>query len=241
MWSIIKFTGVYVGYLICGKCRRYYQLQSGESPKDFINECDCGGKVRYVKNLDIVDPSWKPITIKRKPTKSEVLKDKTRSVFSITGDIKNRLSQFFHKHFGNLLYNIRNRNQVYRNPHRNPQGTPYGMGPEFINSIINELNLRNIRWIIVIPFALAITLILLFTQGIFYLLTFVLLMAVGYLFEDKIIGTKNAVITGAISFFFGSITTSSFLLLIPFTLLGVINGAVCGWIGGYIRTRIVRR
>lgn len=206
-----------MGYLICGKCRRYYQLQSGESPKDFISECDCGGKVRYVENLDIVDPSWKPITIKRKPTKSEVLKDKTRSVFSITGDIKNRLSQFFHKHFGNLLYNIRNRNQVYRNPHRNPQGTPYGMGPEFINSIINELNLRNIRWIIIDSVCISDNSNFVIHPGIFYLLTFVLLMAVGYLFEDKIIGTKNAVITGAISFFFGSITTHKFIS--PFNTL----------------------
>lgn len=103
---------------------------------------------------------------------------------------------------------------------------------------MRELNFRNIRWVLVIPVAAAITVILAFTQGIFYLLTFILLVGVGYLFDDMVIGTKNAVITGAISFFLGSLFTGSFLLLILYTILGVINGAVCGWIGGYIKTRI---
>ena len=106
-----------------------------------------------------------------------------------------------------------------------------------LNSIINELNFNNIHWILVIPVALVITLILTFTHGIFTLLNFLLLAAVGYLFNDQIIGTKNAIITGAISFFLGSLLTGSFLYLIPFTILGAINGAVCGWIGGYIKTR----
>lgn len=229
---------LYVGYLICGKCKSYYELQPGESPKDFVNECGCGGKVRYVENLDIVDPSWRPVYIKKKPTKKEVLKDKTRSLSSIPGDIKNRLNQFFQKHFGSLLYNIRNRDRVHRTPHGTPYGTQYGMGPDFVNSVMRELNFRNIRWVLVIPVAAAITVILAFTQGIFYLLTFILLVGVGYLFDDMVIGTKNAVITGAISFFLGSLFTGSFLLLILYTILGVINGAVCGWIGGYIKTRI---
>lgn len=227
-----------MGYLICGKCKSYYQLQTGESPKDFVSECDCGGKVRYVENLDIVDPSWKPVSIKKKPTKKEVLKDKTRSLSSIPKNIKTRLSQFFNKHFGNLLYNIRNWNRIRRTPHGSPYGTPHSMGGDFINSLMNELNFRNIRWILVIPFAIAITLILAFTQGIFYLLTFIFLVAIGYLFEDIVIGTKNAAVTGVISFFLGSLFTGSFLLIIPFVILGAINGAVCGWIGGYIRTKI---
>jgi hypothetical protein len=223
-----------VGYLICGKCKSYYQLQKGESPKDFVKECECGGKVRYVENLDIVDPSWRLVYIKKKPTKREVLREKTRSLSFIPRDIKTRLDQFFHKHFANLIYTIRNRNRVHRTPH----GTPYSMGTDFIKSLMNELNFRNIRWILVIPFAIAITLILAFTQGIFYLLTFILLVAVGYLFEDIVIGTKNAAVTGTISFFLGSLFTGSFLFIIPFIILGVINGAVCGWIGGYIRTKI---
>lgn len=230
-----------MGYLICSKCKSYYQLQSGEFAKDFVSECDCGGKIRYVENLDIVDPRWKQFSIKKKPTKREVLRDKTRRVSYIPREIKNRLNQFFNKHFGSLLYNIRNRNRVHKTSHGTPYGTPYGMGPEFINSIMNELNFRNIRWVIVIPATIAITLILAFAPGILTLLTFILLVAVGYLFEDRIIGTKNAVVTGAISYFLGNLLTGSFLLLIPLTILGVINGAVCGWIGGYIRTKGVRR
>jgi hypothetical protein len=83
---------------------------------------------------------------------------------------------------------------------------------------------------------MAITLILTINQGILTLLIFILLVAVGYLFNNPLIGTKNAVVTGAISFFLGSLITGSFLYLIPFTILGAINGAVCGWIGGYIKT-----
>jgi hypothetical protein len=222
--------GVYVGYLICTKCKSYYKLQSGESPKDFVNECDCGGKLRYVENLDIVDPNWKPFTIRKKSTKREILEEKIQSLFSLPGNLKNRLTQFYYNSFGKLIGNVRNRNRVHR--------TPYGMETGFINSIMNELNFHNIRWILVIPVAAVITLILAFTQGIFTLLTFLLLVAVGYLFDDIIIGTKNAVVTGAISFFLGSLFTGSFLYLIPYTLLGVINGVVCGWIGGYIKTRM---
>lgn len=226
-----------MGYLICGKCKSYYQLQTGEYPKDFVNECDCGGKVRYVENLDIVDPNWKPVYFKRKPTKKEVLKDKTAKVTSIPGDMKNWLIQSYNNTIGKWINNTRNRGRLHRNPHGTPYDTPYGLGPDFINSVMRELNFRNIRWILVIPFTIAITLILVFTQGIFYLLTFILLAAVGYLFEDRIIGTKNAVVTGAISFFIGSFFTGSFLFIIPYIILGAINGAVCGWIGGYIRQR----
>jgi hypothetical protein len=108
----------------------------------------------------------------------------------------------------------------------------------FINSILSELNFYNIQWALVIPVAIAITIIFTITHGIFSLLILVLLAAVGYMFNDQIIGTKNAIVTGAISFFLGSLFTGSFLLLIPLTLLGAINGAICGWIGGYIKTRM---
>ena len=30
-------------YLVCNKCGGYYELQSGESPKDFDTKCECGG------------------------------------------------------------------------------------------------------------------------------------------------------------------------------------------------------
>ena len=230
-----------MGYLICGKCKGYYKLQSGESRKDFVGDCDCGGKLRYVENLDIVDPSWKQVSIRRKSTKREILNDKFHSVFSVRRmDIKNRLVQFFYNYFGKWIYKIQNWNRTHKTWNRthNTHKTPYGMETGLINSIISELNFHNIRWILVIPVAIAITTILAFLNGFFTLLTFILLVAVGYLFDDKIIGTKNAVVTGAISFFLGSFFTGSFLYLIPFTILGVINGAVCGWIGGYIKTRI---
>ena len=107
-----------------------------------------------------------------------------------------------------------------------------------MNSLMNELNFHNIRWVLVIPIAIVIAIIFTITHGIFTLLIFVLLAVVGYLLNDQIIGTKNAIVTGAISFFLGSLFMGSFLYLIPLTILGAINGAVCGWIGGYIKTRI---
>ena|GEM_PF-6126844 len=41
-----------LGYLICKKCRRYYQLQLGELPDDFTKDCECGGKLRYYGKID---------------------------------------------------------------------------------------------------------------------------------------------------------------------------------------------
>jgi uncharacterized Tic20 family protein len=40
-----------MSYLICEKCEGHYELQEGESEEDFVN-CECGGKLNYVKNLD---------------------------------------------------------------------------------------------------------------------------------------------------------------------------------------------
>ena len=219
-----------MGYLICGKCKSYYKLQSGESAKDFVDDCDCGGKLRYVENLDIVDPNWKQVPIRKKSTKREILRNKIQSVLSVRRmDLKNRLVQFFRNNFGKRIYNAQNWNGIHK--------TPYRMETGFINSIKNEINFDNIRWTLVIPVAMAITIILTITQGILTLSIFILLTAVGYLFKDQIIGTKNAIVTGAISFLLGSIFTGSFLYLIPLTLLGAINGAVCGWIGGYIQQK----
>jgi hypothetical protein len=192
-----------------------------------MDKCSCGAKLRYVGNLDIVDPNWRPVIIKKKPTKKEILKNKVQSLFSIPINIKNSLIRFKN----NLQYCLQNRQNWNHNPN-------YASQTGNINSIINELNFNNIRWTVVIPAALAITAIDAFTQGIFTLLILVILVAVGYLFNDRIIGIKNALITGAISFFFGSLLTGSFLLLIPLTIVGAINGAVCGWIGGYLKTRL---
>lgn len=107
----------------------------------------------------------------------------------------------------------------------------------FISSIMDELNLNNLQWALIIPFTLLITIILTIDQGILTLLIFILLAALGYLIKDPVIGAKNALITGVISFFLGSLLTGSFLFLIPLTIVGAINGAVCGFIGGYLKTR----
>ena len=37
------------GYLVCDKCNGYYQLQEGESLKDF-ESCECGGTLKFKKN-----------------------------------------------------------------------------------------------------------------------------------------------------------------------------------------------
>jgi len=39
-------------YLICESCKGYYKLQNGESPEDFISECDCGGNLIYSTSLE---------------------------------------------------------------------------------------------------------------------------------------------------------------------------------------------
>ncbi len=39
------------GYLVCKRCAGYYQLQPGESPDDFSDTCECGGRLEYKENL----------------------------------------------------------------------------------------------------------------------------------------------------------------------------------------------
>jgi len=40
-----------LGYIVCEKCGGYYELQEGEALDDF-QSCECGGKLKYVKNLE---------------------------------------------------------------------------------------------------------------------------------------------------------------------------------------------
>ncbi len=42
-------------YLVCNKCNAYYELQPGEKPEDFNDNCSCGGKLEYTKNRGIND------------------------------------------------------------------------------------------------------------------------------------------------------------------------------------------
>jgi len=39
-------------YLVCNKCEGYYELQTSENPDDFIDECECGGKLEYCDSLN---------------------------------------------------------------------------------------------------------------------------------------------------------------------------------------------
>lgn len=40
------------GYLVCDKCRSYYKIQPDESPDNFTDKCECGGKLEYYDNID---------------------------------------------------------------------------------------------------------------------------------------------------------------------------------------------
>lgn len=40
-----------MGYLVCDKCGGYYKLQPGESPENFGDQCECGGKLSYYTNF----------------------------------------------------------------------------------------------------------------------------------------------------------------------------------------------
>lgn len=211
-----------MGYLICSKCKSYYQLESGKSRKDFVDKCSCGSKLRYVENLDIVGPEWRPVTLEKKPSTKENLKKKIQSISSIPSNLKNRLARFKN----NFLYQMQNQ----RSWNQGPQNMN-------INSLLNELNFHHINWPLIIPFIVTITVIYAFTPTIFSLLILVLLVLVGYLSADLIRAIKNALITGAISLFIGSLLNTSFLFMIPLTIVGAINGAVCGWIGAYLRYR----
>lgn len=39
------------GYLVCDECGGSYQLEKGESPEDFVMECECGGKLEFKQNI----------------------------------------------------------------------------------------------------------------------------------------------------------------------------------------------
>lgn len=39
------------GFLVCDKCGGYYELQPGESPEDFLDRCECGGRLIHKSDL----------------------------------------------------------------------------------------------------------------------------------------------------------------------------------------------
>lgn len=49
-----------MGYLICNKCKNYYELQTGESPENFDLKCNCGGKLKFHNNIDEQNKNSEP-------------------------------------------------------------------------------------------------------------------------------------------------------------------------------------
>lgn len=66
-----------MSYLVCDKCKGYYELQPGESPEDFNLTCECGGKLEFFDS----DKNNNPNLDKN----DAVLGNKTRSYNIITG------------------------------------------------------------------------------------------------------------------------------------------------------------
>ena len=50
------------GYLVCEECGGYYELQQGELPADFTDDCECGGKLKYMETLGSSDKNIKQMT-----------------------------------------------------------------------------------------------------------------------------------------------------------------------------------
>jgi hypothetical protein len=52
-----------MGYLICKKCKSYYELKPGEKPEDFSCECECGAKIKFTKNFSDDKKEWEEFLI----------------------------------------------------------------------------------------------------------------------------------------------------------------------------------
>ncbi len=44
------------GYLVCKNCDYRYHLQNGESPDEFVKECECGGQLEYIPEKGNIIP-----------------------------------------------------------------------------------------------------------------------------------------------------------------------------------------
>lgn len=58
-----------MGYLVCNKCGSYYELQPGETVEDFLDECECGGKLEYKVTI----PTGKIKTTETTEDKEDIL------------------------------------------------------------------------------------------------------------------------------------------------------------------------
>lgn len=54
-----------MSYLVCEKCGGYYKLKPGESGSDF-DKCNCGGKLKIVESLNVIDETTSDKTLKSK-------------------------------------------------------------------------------------------------------------------------------------------------------------------------------
>jgi|GEM_PF-3601444 len=45
------------GYLVCDNCHGVYELQAGEKPDDFSDECECGGQLYFTKTISKIPMS----------------------------------------------------------------------------------------------------------------------------------------------------------------------------------------
>jgi hypothetical protein len=43
------------GYLICDKCGSYYEIKEGESADDYNTNCECGGTLKFIHNIEQPD------------------------------------------------------------------------------------------------------------------------------------------------------------------------------------------
>lgn len=60
------------GYLVCNKCGAYYEVHKDESPKDFPDECECGGNFKYITMPDF--PDEKIVEMKKTASPTEYLR-----------------------------------------------------------------------------------------------------------------------------------------------------------------------
>ncbi len=67
-----------MGYLVCENCEGYYELQEGESLENF-EECECGGNLKYVENLNS-NPQPENTTKEGEKKKKGIIKHKTTSI-----------------------------------------------------------------------------------------------------------------------------------------------------------------
>ena len=49
------YAVIFMPYLVCGECGKYYQLQEGESPENFLLSCTCGGRLILTESLDDIE------------------------------------------------------------------------------------------------------------------------------------------------------------------------------------------